>query len=158
MVRTTVFVSTDPTWPCTELEKWHLQDVHQNVTIITRDVCSCYSLQHCTERTNNCLLIIVPKTGICLSSPQLYQCRAVEFKYRNEILYDCRELWLQEWTGKAYTTIIFIATFGVPMFALTFLYTSIGIVSYRHRVPGNANCVTSSAHQNRIKVAINHSD
>ncbi|CAG2113638.1 unnamed protein product, partial [Medioppia subpectinata] len=88
--------------------------------------------------------------GIGLSSPQLIQSRAVEFTYRNQILYDCRELWDQELGGKVYTGLIFVTTFIVPMFALSFLYISIGVTA-RHTVPGNSNG-DHVQQQNRVKI------
>ncbi|CAG2116754.1 unnamed protein product, partial [Medioppia subpectinata] len=87
---------------------------------------------------------------IGLSSPQLIQSRAVEFTYRNQILYDCRELWDQELGGKVYTGLIFVTTFIVPMFALSFLYISIGVTA-RHTVPGNSNG-DHVQQQNRVKI------
>jgi hypothetical protein len=83
----------------------------------------------------------------------LIKSRAVEFIYRDETLYDCRELWEGEFGGKVYTALIFIITFVIPFFALSFLYTSIGLTTFRHIVPGNADSARDHIQQqNKIKV------
>jgi hypothetical protein len=93
--------------------------------------------------------------GFSLGSPQLIQSRAVEFTYRDEKLYDCRELWEEEFGGKVYTAFIFIITFVIPFFALSFLYVSIGLTTFRHIVPGNADSVRDQIQQqNKIKVNV----
>ncbi len=93
--------------------------------------------------------------GFSLGSPQLIESRAIEFTYRNEILYDCRELWEQEFGGRVYTALLFTITFVIPFFALSFLYTSIGLTTFRHIVPGNADSVRDHIQQqNKIKVMV----
>ncbi|XP_054157285.1 neuropeptide Y receptor type 5-like [Oppia nitens] len=105
----------------------------------------------CFERHTKFAITIIWIIGIALSSPLLIESRALEFKYRNKILYDCRELWDQELGGKVYTGLIFITTFIIPLIALSFLYISIGVTSATNTVPGNSNR-DHVQQQNRIKI------
>ncbi len=93
--------------------------------------------------------------GFSLGSPHLIKSRAIEFTYRDEKLYDCRDLSEQEFGGRVYTALIFIITFVIPFFALSFLYTSIGLTTFRQKVPGNADSVRDHIQQqNKIKVKV----
>jgi hypothetical protein len=97
--------------------------------------------------------------GFSLGSPQLIKSRAIpissESPYRDEKLYDCREIWEKELGGRVYTAIMFIITFVIPFFALSFLYTSLGLTTFRQKVPGNAHSVRDHIQQrNKIKVKV----
>ena len=89
-------------------------------------------------RNNKWLLIsIIWLAGISLGSAQLVYSRALPFPYGQEILYDCREVWDDYW-GRIYTIIIFIATFALPLLILIFVYSSIAFHIRRHVIPGNS--------------------
>ncbi|XP_054155174.1 RYamide receptor-like [Oppia nitens] len=74
--------------------------------------------------------------GSTLASSQLVKSKAEPFPYRNHVYYDCREDW-DETAGRFYTVSVFMATFLVPIVALTFVYTKIGVHIVRHAMPGN---------------------
>ena len=75
--------------------------------------------------------------SILIASPLLFQARASPFKYGDETLYDCREVWEGELSAKIYSGFVFALTFFIPFAALSFLYGSIGITLARHRTPGD---------------------
>ena len=92
--------------------------------------------------------------GISLGIPSLIQCRAVPFKYQDRELLDCRELWEGEMGSKIFTGILFLATFLVPFIALTYLYVSIAIKTFRHVIPGNADASRDQIQlRNKIRVS-----
>ena len=84
------------------------------------------------------IITILWTVGACVGGAQLVYARAVPFQYGEEVLYDCREIWNDDW-GKAYTVIIFILTFALPLSILVFVYSSIGFHIWRHVIPGNSH-------------------
>jgi hypothetical protein len=74
--------------------------------------------------------------GIFIGSAQLVVTRAIPFEYGSQIMYDCREEWDDYW-GRIYTLIIFVATFALPLSILIFVYSTIGYHIWRHVNPGN---------------------
>jgi predicted membrane protein len=87
------------------------------------------------------------------SCPLLLYARAVPFNYAGIALYDCKEEWEGELSSMIYTMILFIITFVIPFTALTFLYGSIGIKTFRHIQPGEAHTSRDRAQQ-RIKIKV----
>ncbi len=74
--------------------------------------------------------------GICIGSAQLVMTQAVPFQYGLQTMYDCREEWDDYW-GRIYTLIIFVATFALPLSILIFVYSTIGYHTWRHVIPDN---------------------
>ncbi|KAH9413990.1 hypothetical protein DERP_012367 [Dermatophagoides pteronyssinus] len=98
------------------------------------------------------IIIVIWITGVMFSFIQLIQTRAVPFRYRNQILYDCKELWGQN-EGQYYTIFLFIITFGLPISILIFVYASIGLHLWRNKIPGNPEMIRDSAKwQQKIKI------
>ncbi|XP_054157264.1 galanin receptor type 1-like [Oppia nitens] len=69
---------------------------------------------HWFKHHTNLMLIIGWIFGALLGSVQWWHSRAVPFSYRNETYVDCREEW-DEAGGKAYTVVIFLMTFLMPL-------------------------------------------
>jgi predicted membrane protein len=97
-----------------------------------------YSLKHCWWKKTNITFIIcfIWILSLLTASPLLYYSRAVPFNYSGLALYDCREEWEGELSSKIYTVILFIITFVIPFFTLTFLYGLIGIKTFKRIQPG----------------------
>ncbi|KAH7637591.1 myokinin receptor-like protein [Dermatophagoides farinae] len=103
-----------------------------------------------THRLN--VIITIWITGILFSIIQLMQTRAVPFRYGDEILFDCKELWNQQ-QGRYYTIFLFILTFGLPISILIFVYASIGIHLWYRKMPGNPEIIRDSVQwQQKIRV------
>lgn len=82
-----------------------------------------------------------------IASPQLLYSRALRYSYKSEVYHDCRENF-SEHAGRTYTIFLFLVTFLIPMVALIFVYSGIGIHLLRNAsAPGNPD-------QNRDKVCI----
>lgn len=88
------------------------------------------------KRHKSRVLILIWIVAVLLSSVMLFQSKAVPFTHGNETYYDCRELWDDE-QGKYFTIAVFVVTFGLPVSALVFVYTSIGVHIIRRTAPGN---------------------
>ena len=85
--------------------------------------------------------------GFMIASPQLLYTRTIEFGYKGQLLYDCRENFTEE-GGKTYTIFVFMVTFFIPIMTLIFVYSAIAIHLMRNSsAPGNPD-------QNRDKVCI----
>jgi hypothetical protein len=97
-----------------------------------------------------CLIWIL---ALATSSPLLVYSAAVPFNYTGITLYDCREEWEGELSSMIYTMVLFVITFIIPFAALTFLYGSIGIKTFRHMQPGEAHTSRDRAQQ-RIKIKV----
>lgn len=82
------------------------------------------------------MLIFIWIVGIAVSSVQLVQTTAVALEHGNETFFECKELWDDE-EGKVITIVVFVVTFGLPVLALVFVYSSIGVHIIRHTAPGN---------------------
>ena len=81
-------------------------------------------------------ITIIWLSGILVGVSQLVKAKAVPFDYYGEHYYDCREDWT-DIAGKFYTVFIFSMTFLIPIMALIFVYTKIGIHILRNVLPGN---------------------
>jgi len=93
------------------------------------------------------MIVFIWLLGFAIAFPQLINSGTVEFIYKGEILYDCRENFSDE-AGKMYTIFLLLATFVVPIVTLIFVYASIGVHLLRNSsAPGNPD-------QNRDKVCI----
>lgn len=90
------------------------------------------------KRHKSKVLLTIWVAGAVLSSVQLFQTQAVPFRYGNETLYDCKELWTEE-QGKYFTVILLVFTFVLPISTLVFVYASIAIHLIRNTAPGNAH-------------------
>ncbi len=89
-------------------------------------------------RSNKWFLIAsIWLSGVCIASAQLITMRAVPFPYNGQILYDCVEEWSDEYYGKVYTVVVFVATFALPVLILLFAYSTIAFHIWRHVTPGN---------------------
>ena len=98
------------------------------------------------------MLILIWIVAILLSTVLLFKSEAVPFKYGNETLYNCQELWNDE-EGKYFTIAVFVVTFGFPILALMFVYTSIGLHIIRRTAPGNPD-ITRDMGQWVLKVKV----
>lgn len=99
------------------------------------------------------MIAVIWVVSIALGSPLLFVCRAVHFTYAGNDYHDCRELWDGQTGSKVYSAVIFVATFLVPMIALSFLYTSIGVKTFKHMIPGNAD-LSRDEQQMRTKIKV----
>ncbi len=99
------------------------------------------------------IISIIWILSLMTASPLLYYARAVPFNYSELALYDCREEWEGELSSRIYTVILFIITFVIPFIALTFLYGSIGIKTFKNIQPGEALTAMEGV-QHRIKIKV----
>jgi len=99
------------------------------------------------------IICIIWILSLATSSPLLYYARPVHFRYGEIELYDCKEEWEGELSSMIYTMILFIITFIIPFTALTFLYGSIGVKTFRHIQPGEAHTSRDRAQQ-RVKIKV----
>ncbi len=114
-----------------------------------------YSLKHCWWKKTNTTFIIcfIWILSLLTASPLLYYTRAVPFNYSGLALYDCREEWEGQLNSWVYTITIFIITFIIPFTALTFLYGSIGIKTFKKKPPGETLFSKESVrYRRKIKV------
>ncbi len=130
------------------LSLWFLLNYFRYLAIL-------YPLKHCWWRGThtNYIISIIWILSLMTSSPLLYYARAVPFDYSGLALYDCREKWEGELISKIYTVILFIITFVIPFTSLTFLYTSIGIKTFKKIQPGEKLTVMERA-QFRMKIKV----
>ncbi|XP_054160000.1 RYamide receptor-like [Oppia nitens] len=87
--------------------------------------------------------------------PLLFVARTVPFTdlIDGQLYYDCREEWEGQLSSMIYSGVLFVVTFIVPFIALTFLYGSIGVKTFRHIQPGEAHTNRDRAQQ-RIKIKV----
>jgi predicted membrane protein len=114
-----------------------------------------YPLKHCWWKKTNTTFIIcfIWILSLLTASPLLYYTRAVPFNYSGLALYDCREEWEGQLNSRIYTITIFIITFIIPFTALTFLYGSIGIKTFKKKPPGETLFSKESVrYRRKIKV------
>ncbi|CAG2176976.1 unnamed protein product, partial [Oppiella nova] len=83
------------------------------------------------------MLVIGWIFGTLLGSVQVFHSKTVAFLYKNITYYDCREEW-DEAEGKAYTVIIFLLTFLVPLFVLAYTYGNIGYKIFFYKAPNSS--------------------
>ena len=92
--------------------------------------------------------------GVGIGSSQLIKSSAVPFEYNFNKYYDCREDWT-DFEGKLYTVFIFGVTFLIPIVALVFVYTRIGIHLLKNEMPGIPDRVRDEFRVNRnLKVGL----
>ena len=97
-------------------------------------------------------IILIWLIGLLIGSSQLIKSKAVPFEYNFNSYYDCREDWT-DFEGKLYTIFIFGVTFVIPIVALIFVYTRIGIHLMRNEMPGIPDRMRDEFRNNRnIKV------
>ncbi|CAG2167446.1 unnamed protein product, partial [Oppiella nova] len=100
-------------------------------------------------RSNKWFLIsILWLGGMGVGAAQLVYSRALPFTYGTDNFYDCREIWDDYW-GRTYTIVIFVATFALPLTILVFVYSSIGFHVWRHVIPGNEDKQRDDTQRNR---------
>ena len=80
--------------------------------------------------------MVIWLVGVCSGSVQFVYTRVIPFQFGNETLFDCRED-LPEQYAKLYTIYLFVATFGLPLLILVYVYSIIGYQVWRHVAPGN---------------------
>ncbi|CAG2171301.1 unnamed protein product, partial [Oppiella nova] len=98
------------------------------------------------------VICVIWITGTAIGSTQLLISESKPFKYGDQWLYDCREIWVQgSQLGKLYTVIVFCITFILPMIVLCLVYTLMGCTLIRHHLPGNETIQHRFASR-RIKV------
>ena len=110
----------------------------------------CLSLKCCQVQRRKLKLLSVMTIWLCgigAGSVQFIYTRVVSFPYGYRTLYDCREN-LPEKYAKLYTVFLFVATFGLPLFILVYVYSVIGYRVWRHVAPGNAH--QSRDHNNSL--------
>lgn len=73
-----------------------------------------------------------------MSSVQLFKTQALPYNHGNETYYDCKETWTDE-EGKYFTVFVLVTTFVLPICALIYVYSSIGVHLIRNTTPGNAH-------------------
>jgi hypothetical protein len=89
-------------------------------------------------RSNKLFLIAsIWLSGICIGSIQLIKTRANPRQYGGKTVYNCVENWSDEYYGRVYTLVVFVATFALPVLILLFAYSTIGFHIWRHVTPGN---------------------
>ncbi|XP_054162234.1 RYamide receptor-like [Oppia nitens] len=100
-------------------------------------------------RNNKWFLIsLLWLTGMLVGGAQLLYSRAVPFIYGDQLMYDCREVWDDNW-GRSYTVIVFVTTFALPLSILVFVYSSIAFHIWRHVIPGNSDKQRDDTQRNR---------
>ena len=67
-------------------------------------------------------ILLVWVSGIGLSSITYFNSEAIEFEFKNQTYYDCRETW-DEVGMKIYTVSMFMITYAIPVSMLVFLYS-----------------------------------
>ena len=97
-------------------------------------------------------IMLIWLTGLLIGTSQLIKSKAVPFEYNLNSYYDCREEWT-DFEGKLYTIFIFGVTFVIPIVALIFVYTRIGIHLLKNETPGIPDRMRDTMRSNRnIKV------
>ncbi|KAL0964756.1 hypothetical protein UPYG_G00328480 [Umbra pygmaea] len=101
------------------------------------------------------MLGLVWSASVVVGSPMLFV-QQLEVKY--DFLYDhhhvcCQEHWRSLTHRKVYTTFIMVALFVLPMAAMLFLYTRIGIELWIRKRVGDSSVLNTMNHREVIKIS-----
>ncbi|CAG2172698.1 unnamed protein product, partial [Oppiella nova] len=89
--------------------------------------------------------------GALVSMPNAITTRTSTFKYNSEIYMDCREEWGNGNGGEIYSTALFLFTFALPLFALIFIYGSIGYTILTRKPVGESQQLANTRNIGSIK-------
>ena len=146
--------------------------------IFSRYIAIVYPMKYCWWCESHTIYIIgiIWTLALIIASPMLIYARTQPFQFGCEhwllfcliyelannlghfwwiaqTLYDCKEEWEGTPISMVFTVVLFVVTFIIPFIALTFLYGTIGVKTFRHIQPGEAHTNRDRAQQ-RIKIKV----
>ncbi|KAJ8013572.1 hypothetical protein DPEC_G00031160 [Dallia pectoralis] len=142
-VQTTAIVTGILTMTCIAMERYH------------GIVFPLKTRRQYTSKRAYKLLGLVWSASVVVGSPMLFV-QQLEVKY--DFLYDhhhvcCQERWRSLTHRKVYTTFIMVALFLIPMVAMMFLYTGIGIELWIRKRVGDSSVLSTMNHREVNKIS-----
>ncbi|CAG2111905.1 unnamed protein product, partial [Medioppia subpectinata] len=89
--------------------------------------------------------------GILVSLPNFIMTHTFTFRYKSQVYLDCREEWGEGTGGEIYSTTLFLFTFALPLFALIFIYGSIGYTILTRKPVGESQQLANTRNIASIK-------